>query len=86
MQNGEHLLYLDRNIKLGTLSNERLRAINIYPFPGSDSKKVSGIQVADHAAHALGGEFLEEMGLITKQVKAGEKSGDPPDDLLELGF
>ena len=30
--------------------------------------------------------LLEEMGLITKQVRAGENSGYPPDDLLELGF
>lgn len=86
LQDGEHLLYLDQNIKLGARDIERLRTINIYPFPGSDSKKVSGIQVADHAAHALGGMLLEEMGLITKQVRAGENSGYPPDDLLELGF
>ncbi len=86
LQEGEHVLYLDQNIRLVLGDIERLRDLNISPFPGSDSKKVGGIQVADHAAHALGGMLLEEMGLITKQVRAGENSGYPPDDLLELGF
>lgn len=86
LKNGMHVLYLDENIKLGINDIERLRNLNISPFPGSDSKKVGGIQVADHAAHALGGMLLEEMGLITKQVRAGENSGYPSDELLELGF
>lgn len=86
IREGEHFLYLDQNIKLGISDIARLRDINISPFPGSDSRKIGGIQVADHAAHALGGMLLEEMGLITKQVLAGENSGYPPDDLLELGF
>lgn len=86
LQEGEHVLYLDQGIGLGIGDVERLRYLNISPFPGSDSKRIGGIQVADHAAHALGGMLLEEMGLITKQVRAGENSGYPPDDLLELGF
>lgn len=86
LQEGEHVLYLDQNIRLDIGDIELLRNLNISPTPGSDSKKVGGIQVADHAAHALGGMLLEEMGLITKQVPAGENSGYPPDDLLELGF
>lgn len=86
LQDGKHFLYHDQNIKLSLSDIERLKGMNISPFPGSDSKKVGGIQVADHTAHALGGMLLEEMGLITKQVRAGEDSGYPPDDLLELGF
>lgn len=30
--------------------------------------------------------LLEEMGIVKKQVRAGENSGYHPDDLLELGF
>ena len=47
---------------------------------------MAGIQVADHAAHALGGMLLEEMGLVTKTVRAGEYSGYHPDEMLNLGF
>lgn len=86
IKNDEHVLYLDENIALKVNDKERLKNVRISPFPGSDSKKVGGIQVADHAAHALGGMLLEEMGLITKKVRAGENSGYRPDDLLELGF
>jgi hypothetical protein len=86
IQNGDHFLYLDENIALGNGDRERLRQLNIIPFPNSNSKKVGGIQVADHAAHALGGMHLEEMGIINKKVRAGENSGYHPDELLELGF
>ncbi|EDZ66895.1 hypothetical protein NOC27_222 [Nitrosococcus oceani AFC27] len=30
--------------------------------------------------------LMEQMGLITKRVKAGENSGYHPDELIELGF
>ena len=79
-------LYLDQNIKLLDSDSARLQEIQVSAFPDSDSKAVAGIQVADHAAHALGGMLLEEMGILVKKVRAGEGSGYHPDDLLELGF
>lgn len=79
-------LYLDQNISLKKADATRLGNIGVIAYPESDSKVVGGIQVADHAAHALGGMLLEEMGFITKKVRPGEKSGYHPDELLELGF
>lgn len=51
-----------------------------------DSKLIGGIQLADLAAHLLGGMLLEELGLITKLVSVGENSGYAPDLETELGF
>jgi len=51
-----------------------------------DSKTVGGIQLADLAAHSLGVMLLEQLGLISKKVRAGENSGYDPDLEIELGF
>ncbi len=83
---GEHSLYLDAGIPVSAAHLERLGQMEVSVAMQCDSKKVGGIQVADHAAHALGGMLLEEMGLLRKQVRAGENSGYHPDDLLDLGF
>jgi hypothetical protein len=51
-----------------------------------DSRLVGGIQLADLAAHSMGTMLLEEQGLISKKVKAGEYSGYLPELELSLGF
>ena len=83
---GGHSLYIDEGIPVRTAHLERLGQMAVSVARKCDSKKVGGIQVADHAAHALGGMLLEEMGLLRKQVRAGENSGYHPDDVLDLGF
>lgn len=82
----EHLVYLDQSIPVEKDDLWRLRERRIFAVPDSDSRKIGGIQVADHAAHALGGMLLEEMGFLKKRVRAGEGSGYHPDEMLELGF
>jgi hypothetical protein len=83
---GPHSLYLDQNIKLSQKSRETLVNRGYSLHTNSDSRKIAGIQVADHAAHALGGMLLEELGILKKMVRAGEESGYDADQLLELGF
>lgn len=51
-----------------------------------DSKTIGGIQIADLAAHSLGVMLLEQLGLISKKVRAGEGSGYDPDLEIDLGF
>ena len=82
----QHTCYLDQNIGLRQSDVDRLQSIDVLVKPGCDSKLIGGIQVADHAAHALGGMLLEEMGLISKRVPAGENSGYHPEEMIELGF
>lgn len=84
--NEEHACYWDENIVLRMKDRKRLVAKGVVSFPNSNSKKIGGIQVADHAAHALGGMLLEEMGLTNKRVPAGTNSGYSPDESLQLGF
>ena len=55
-------------------------------YLSQNSKIVGGIQVADLAAHSLGVMLLEQLGLISKKVRAGENSGYDPDLEIELGF
>ncbi|MGJ8715772.1 MAG: DUF3800 domain-containing protein [Maribacter stanieri] len=51
-----------------------------------DSSKKKGIQLADLIAHTCSTMLLEELGLITKKIKAGKGSGYDPDLDIELGF
>ncbi len=51
-----------------------------------DSKLIGGIQLADLAAHSLGGMLLDQLGLLSKTVRAGENSGYDPDLEINLGF
>jgi hypothetical protein len=51
-----------------------------------DSRVVLGIQLADLAAHTCAVMLLDQLGLVTKTVKAGENSGYDPEMDLELGF
>jgi hypothetical protein len=86
MPDGDHIVYLDESIPIAEADLNRLCERRVTPVPGSDSKTIGGIQVADHAAHALGGMLLEELGVLQKRVRAREDSGYHPDDLLDLGF
>jgi len=82
----DHELYIDENIYMSQENQNRLNDLKIQCFLNSNSSIEAGIQISDHAAHALGGMLLEELGIVKKQVRAGEKSGYPPDELLNLGF
>jgi len=81
-----HHVYLDEGIIMKPGDTELLAARGVVANPGSDSRRVGGIQVADHAAHSLGGMLLEEMGIIRKKIRAGADSGYDPDEMIELGF
>ncbi len=81
-----HELYIDENIFIDKGIRTKLKDYGVNLYLNSDSRKEAGIQLADHASHALGGMLLEEMGIIKKQVKAGENSGYHPEDMLDLGF
>ena len=86
LSNSEHVLYIDQNIKVSSPDRERLNRAGVECLFNVDSRDIAGIQLADHAAHALGGMPLEEMGILTKRVRAGENSGYSPEELLDLGF
>jgi len=51
-----------------------------------DSRIILGIQLADLAAHTCAVMLLDQLGVVTKTVKAGENSGYDPEMDLELGF
>lgn len=51
-----------------------------------DSKLIYGIQVADLSAHISSIQVKDELGFITKTVKAGENSGYDQDLSISLGF
>lgn len=84
--NQPHEFHLDENVFIDRNIQAKLKELNVRIHLNSDSKKEAGIQLADHASHALGGMLLEEMGVVKKQVKAGENSGYHPDEMLDLGF
>lgn len=83
---GSHDLFLDQNIFVPNDSRESLVASGMSVHANQDSRTTAGLQLADHAAHALGGMLLEEMGLVKKTVLAGEGSGYDPNLEIELGF
>jgi len=86
LNNESHKLFIDENIFIDKDVKAKLESRNVNVYLNTDSKLEAGIQLADHASHALGGMLLEEMGIIKKQVKAGDNSGYHPDELLGLGF
>lgn len=83
---GVHTLYLDQNMKMHPELRQRLLEAEVKPLLNQDSRVVAGLQVADHAAHALGGMLLEQMGLTNKKILAGEGSGYDPETEIDLGF
>ena len=83
-----HSVYIDQGIRV---SHQDLEFIAQQDFtldihPNQDSKLIPGIQLADLAAHRSSGMLLEQMGLVTKMIKAGPNSGYDPDLDIELGF
>jgi hypothetical protein len=54
--------------------------------PEEDSVRIGGLQIADLVAHTCATLRRAEMGLMTKQVKAGNNSGYEPDLDLDLAF
>lgn len=83
---GNHELYVDQNIFMPNKHIAALVASGVSVHLNQDSRITAGLQVADHAAHALGGMLLEEMHIVRKIVLAGEGSGYDPDLEIELGF
>ena len=51
-----------------------------------DSKLVRGIQLADLTSHTCSIMLKESLGLLNKQVLAGENSGYDPDTEIGIGF
>jgi hypothetical protein len=51
-----------------------------------NSVGVLGLQVADLVAHTCATMLLAQMGLITKQIKAGDYSGYDPNEDIDLSF
>ena len=86
LKEGDYSLFIDQGIRVPNELKKDLSTRGITVHTNQDSIKVAGIQVADHAAHALGGMLLEEMGLVNKSVKAGPRSGYDPDLQINLGF
>lgn len=86
LEEEEHSAYVDENIKISQAYQYRLREARVNLLLNSNSATIAGIQLSDHASHVLGSMLLEELGIIDKQVKAGENSGYDPDELFELGF
>ena len=86
LENGSHELYFDEGITLPAASKQAIKGRDVSLNTGQDSRLVAGIQVADHAAHTLGVMLLEEAGIISKSVRAGDNSGYEPDLEIELGF
>lgn len=83
---GNHEVFVDQNISIPKLEQQSLGVSGIALHVNQDSRLVAGLQLADHAAHALGGMLLEEMGVVRKTVLAGEGSGYAPDLEIDLGF
>jgi len=81
-----HVVYVDENIQINNENQRLLKKNRVECVLNSNSSVEAGIQLSDHASHALGGMLLEEMGVIKKQVRAGENSGYHPDEMLDLGF
>lgn len=89
LEKEQHSIFLDQSIVINsnickTILAESAALCKIHPQ--QDSKIIGGIQLADLAAHSLGGMLLEHLGLITKTVRAGENSGYEPNLEIELGF
>ena len=84
-----HQVYFDEGITVDPGMAAGLGArvgVSCDVFLNQDSRLVGGIQVADLAAHSMGGMLLEHLGYLKKMVKAGENSGYDPDLDIELGF
>lgn len=85
-----HNIFLDQGLAPSRCEVERL--IGDLGLTGNtfhieqNSVLVPGLQMADMVAHTCATMLLAQMGLVTKQVKAGEDSGHEPDDDIDLAF
>lgn len=82
----KHQVYLDEEIKMGMAHQKSLREKQIEVYSNSNSSLIAGIQLADHAAHVLGGMLLEEIGILNKKVCPGDNSGYHPEETFNIGF
>ena len=83
---GKHDLHVDQNISVSASAKASLAVRGVVANVNQDSRVASGIQVADYAAHSLGGMLLEEMGIAAKKVPLDEGSGHESTAEIELGF
>jgi len=86
-----HLAYFDENIFQNIQEAETISSkLGINEFSNcyfeQDSKIIKGLQLADLVAHTCSIMLLETLGLVTKNVKAGDNSGYDPDLDIEIGF
>ena len=83
-----HKAFFDEGITIdgSCLKNFRQEIPSCEINRNQDSRLVGGIQLADLVAHSMGTMLLEEQGLISKKIKAGEHSGYLPELELPLGF
>lgn len=59
---------------------------SVVVHASNDSRIIGGIQAADLAAHTMATMLLEQLGHVSKKVKAGPNSGYDPELEVELGF
>jgi hypothetical protein len=83
-----HKAFFDEGITIdgSCLKNFRQKIPSCEISRNQDSRLVGGIQLADLVAHSMGTMLLEEQGLISKKIKAGDYSGYLPELELSLGF
>jgi hypothetical protein len=89
LEKQHHKVFFDEDISISSATQDPFRngvGACCELFLSQDSKTVGGIQLADLVAHSLGVMLLEQLGLISKKVRAGENSGYDPDLEIELGF
>jgi hypothetical protein len=90
-ENDRHEAYFDEAVFQPPSRVTRLRQTVGLPdevliHPSNDSRVIGGIQVADLAAHTMATMLLEQLGHVSKKVKAGPNSGYDPELEFELGF
>jgi hypothetical protein len=88
---GPHTLYLDQGIFASPGRAKRLARSaelgeGVTVVAEADSRAIGGIQVADIVAHALSTMLLQQLGHVSKTVKAGPNSGYDPESDLDIGF
>lgn len=83
---GNSNLYIDQGILVPHGKRTDLEREGIVLHTNQDSRIVSGLQVADHAAHFLGGMLLEVMGAVRKTVPANDGSNTVLSPGSQLGF
>lgn len=86
-----HRVYLDAGLfktkeEAQAIAHRLTLHTRVTLHPESDSRSVIGLQLADLVAHTASIMLLEQLGIVTKTVKAGPNSGYDPDLDIEIGF